>query len=241
VIKDRVVLPHPVRTDLRVAVIVDPESPTAEEVRRAGASVVGSVEDVLGPLLAAFDAKGGGKKGAGGIGKAGKKEEQGTAEDTATSPPQTQQADQQSAKIPFDRLVIHPALLPQLTKTSAPRILGPRQLMPSLKAGTVTPNLAAFVREATSSATYHERMGVIRLAVGQLAFSPEQVRDNIQFIVEKLKKDAVAIVENANVSGMERKEIHEVVLSSTHGPGFSLTGEFMSKSGIGVEELKGDL
>src|ERR1700750_1204786 len=41
VVRNRLRLPHPLRTDLRICVIVDPESPQAEVARSAGAAVVG--------------------------------------------------------------------------------------------------------------------------------------------------------------------------------------------------------
>jgi len=56
--------------------------------------------------------------------------------------------------------------------------------------------------------------------VGQLAFTPEQMQRNIKFFLEAVKKDMAQIAERMN------KELAEVVLSSTNGPGFPLTGDF---------------
>jgi large subunit ribosomal protein L1 len=227
-------LPHPVRSDLRVAVILDPTSEQAEECRKAGAAIVGSVQEVLGDLIKDWEGRQGSQQG-----KGKKGDKSASAEQTST-PVAGGEAGQQAAgklKIPFDRLVTTPDQLPLIMKTAAPRILGPKSLLPSVKSGTVTSNIVNFVKDAAGSAEYKEKMGVVRLAIGRLAFSPEQVRDNLEYIVKKMKEDAQHIADNGPVQGVERKEIHEIVLSSTHGPGFSLNGEFRTE-GFGPEELK---
>jgi large subunit ribosomal protein L1 len=52
---------------------------------------------------------------------------------------------------------------------------------------------------------YRERQGVVRMAVGQLGFTPEQLRDNLKSFVGEIKKDA------ANLSDQVTKEVYEVV------------------------------
>ncbi|KAK1144323.1 hypothetical protein N8T08_005475 [Aspergillus melleus] len=123
-------------------------------------------------------------------------------------------------RIEFDRCIAHPDSLPALNKAGLGRILGPRGLMPSAKTGTVVEDVASRVEMLRGGTVYRERDAVIRFPIGQLAFTPEQLRDNLRTTIDQIKKDAAGLNDRIN------KEIYEVVLSSTNGPGFSLTGEF---------------
>ncbi|KIW01588.1 ribosomal protein L1 [Verruconis gallopava] len=134
-------------------------------------------------------------------------------------------------KIEFDRLVCHEDSFPKLTKAGVGRILGPRGLMPSAKTDTVVKDVGAAVRDLVGGSEYRERLGVVRLAIGKLSFTPEMLQKNIRAFMEQLKKDINALSDRIH------KDVHEVVLSSTSSPGFSLNGEFASKTGIGPKEL----
>jgi large subunit ribosomal protein L1 len=97
-------------------------------------------------------------------------------------------------------------------------------------------------------------MGVIRMAIGQLGFTPEEMQRNVKAFMDTLKKDI------AQLSERTAKEIHEVVstklrstaieivrltprqvLSSTNAPGFTLSGEFRGPNSIPTKELSGPL
>lgn len=91
--------------------------------------------------------------------------------------------------------------------------------MPNPKFGTVTKHVADAVKDLTGKMDFREKDGVIRMAIGQLAFSEAQLAQNIRMFLEQLKKEFAAI------SFKSEKAINEVVLSSTHGAGFSLSGE----------------
>ncbi|KAJ5573803.1 uncharacterized protein N7459_008230 [Penicillium hispanicum] len=136
-------------------------------------------------------------------------------------------------KIEFDRCLAHPDSLPALNKAALGRILGPRGLMPSAKTGTVVEDVASRVEMLRGGTIYRERDAVIRLPIGQLGFSPEQLRDNLRTTIEQVKKDAAGLNDRIN------KEIYEVVLSSTHGPGFSLNGEFKTEASPDTSALMG--
>jgi len=90
------------------------------------------------------------------------------------------------------------------------RLLGPKGLMPSAKLGTVVKDVAAIVRDMVGGSEYRERLGVVRMAVGQLGFTPEEMQRNIRALVEKVKKDM------AQLSDKISKELHEVVSSATY-------------------------
>lgn len=115
-----------------------------------------------------------------------------------------------AGKIEFDRCLAHPDSLPALNKAALGRILGPRGLMPSAKTGTVVEDVAARVEMLRGGTVYRERDAVIRLPVGQLGFSPEQLRDNMRVTLDQIKKDASALTDRVN------KEIYEVVCFSNH-------------------------
>lgn len=136
-------------------------------------------------------------------------------------------------RIRFDRCVTTPECLPVLSKAGIPRILGPRGLMPNVKLGTVTDKVGESVRNMMGGSTYRERQGVIRMAIGQLAFSPEQLRDNVKAFIAQVKKEAGQLSE---AHGLQ-KEVFEVVLSSTNSPGFSLNGEFRSPDSVPTKLL----
>lgn len=186
VVRNRLRLPHPVRTDLRICVIAPEGSAAAKAATLAGADVVGEAS--------VFEAV-----------KAG--------------------------NINFDRCIAHIDSLPALGKSGVARILGPRGLMPSMKLGTVVKDVAATVGDMVGGTEYREREGVVRLAIGQMSLSPEAMQRNIKTFVEQVKKDM------ARVADKTPKDIHEVVLSSTNGPGLSLSGQFRGEDSIESSQL----
>jgi large subunit ribosomal protein L1 len=103
--------------------------------------------------------------------------------------------------------------------------------MPSAKTGTVVKDVASSVKDMVGGSEYRERAGVVRMAVGQLAFPPEMVQANIRALMENVRRDI------AGLSDRIAKDVHEVVLSSTNGPGLSLNGEFRSAGGLMPRDL----
>ncbi|KAF3164027.1 mitochondrial 54S ribosomal protein mrpl1 [Orbilia oligospora] len=128
--------------------------------------------------------------------------------------------------INFDRVICASDVFQEFQKTGLGRVLGPRGMMPSPRTGTVVTNPAAIISAMIGASDYRERQGVVRIAIGQLGFSPDELRDNIKVFMDQLAKD-LARIEDFD------KRINEVVLSSTHSPAFSLSGEFRN---IGREE-----
>lgn len=81
--------------------------------------------------------------------------------------------------------------------------------MPSTKMGTVTRDLKGVMKEMVGASEYREKLGVVRLAIGQLRFTPEEMQKNIRFFMEGVKRDFAALSDKVS------KEIHEVVGSSS--------------------------
>ncbi|RQM08580.1 hypothetical protein DH86_00000314 [Scytalidium sp. 3C] len=187
VIRNRLQLPHPVKTDTRICVICPPDSKYAESARAAGATLVGEEE--------VFEAV-------------------------------------KDGRIEFDRCICQTDSLAKMNKAGLGRILGPRGLMPSAKTGTVVKDPSLVIKDLIGGAEYRERLGVVRMAVGQLAFTPEEMQRNIKAFVGHVKKDMAQLSDKIN------KELVEVVLSSTHSPGFSLNGDFKDPtSGVTPKDL----
>ena len=185
-VRNRLRLPHPVKTDLRIAVICPPDSAAAAAATRAGATLVG--EDAI------FSAV-------------------------------------KDGRIEFDRCICHSDSLAKMNKAGLGRILGPRGLMPSAKTGTVVKDVGASVKDMVGGSEYRERMGVVRMAIGQLGSSPEELQRNIKAFMENLRKDC------AGLSDRIAKDIHEVVLSSTNGPGLSLNGDLRGPESVSARDL----
>jgi hypothetical protein len=78
-------------------------------------------------------------------------------------------------------------------------------LMPSAKTGTVVKDVSASVQDMVGASEYRERLGVIRMAIGQLGMTPEELSRNIRSFIENVKKDM------AGMSDRIAKDIHEVV------------------------------
>ena len=134
-------------------------------------------------------------------------------------------------RIEFERCVCHVDSAQKLNKAALGRILGPKGLMPSSKTGTITKDVAGAVKDMVGGSEYREKLGVIRCAVGQLGFTPEEMQRNVRAFVGEIKKDLALLSDRIG------KDIHEVVLSSTNAPGFSLNGDFTSPSSPPTRDL----
>ncbi|KAJ4388844.1 hypothetical protein N0V93_006305 [Gnomoniopsis smithogilvyi] len=127
-----------------------------------------------------------------------------------------------SGAIAFTSVICDQASADKLAKQKdLGRILGPKGIMPSIRQKTITTNVLGLLQEMAGADNYRERDGVVRIAIGQLGFTPEMVAANVKAFVAKVKEDCQELESQTN------KELHEVVLSTTHGPGFSLNGGFM--------------
>ena len=80
--------------------------------------------------------------------------------------------------------------------------------MPSVKLGTVTKDVKGSVTNLMGASEYREKLGVIRLAVGLVGFTPEEMQNYLKALFGNVKKDLALLSEKIN------KEIHEVVCFS---------------------------
>ena len=117
----------------------------------------------------------------------------------------------QAGNLDFDVVIAAPDAMRVVGKLGT--ILGPRGLMPNPKVGTVTPDVATAVKNAKAGqARYRvDKGGIIHAAIGQVGFTAEAVRSNVETLVADLKK-----LKPATSKGVYIKKI---TLSSTMGPG----------------------
>lgn len=114
----------------------------------------------------------------------------------------------------FDAVVTAPEMMRDVGKLGS--ILGPRKLMPSPKAGTVTNEIAKTVKELKAGKIEFrvDKFGIVHAAVGKLSFPAEQLADNLTTLME-----AVLRARPAAVKGTYLKKL---TLSTTMGPGIKL-------------------
>ena len=96
------------------------------------------------------------------------------------------------------------------------KVLGPRGLMPNPKTGTVTPDVVTAVGNAKAGQVQFrtDKAGIIHGSVGQVGFQPAQVRENLEALVNDLKK-----AKPASAKGVY---LQRVTLSTTMGPGIAI-------------------
>jgi large subunit ribosomal protein L1 len=124
----------------------------------------------------------------------------------------------QGGKIEFDRCIATPDMMPLVGRLG--KVLGPRNLMPNPKVGTVTADVAEAVRSAKGGAVEFrvEKEGIIHAGVGKASFSEEQLLGNV--------KALVAAVQKARPTGAKGTYMRRMAVSSSMGPGVKvdLTG-----------------
>lgn len=89
----------------------------------------------------------------------------------------------------FDAVVSTPDMMASLGKVA--KVLGPRGLMPSPKAGTVTPNLAQVIKELKAGKIQYrvDKGANVHTPVGKLSFTGEQLHENILAVIDSVKKN----------------------------------------------------
>lgn len=114
----------------------------------------------------------------------------------------------------FDAVITTPDMMREVGKLG--KVLGPRGLMPTPKAGTVTSDIATAVREVKAGKIEFklDRHGVCNTGVGKLSFAKEALLDNIRVLLQ-----AVFRAKPATAKG---QYFLSVTLSSTMGPGLKI-------------------
>ncbi len=127
----------------------------------------------------------------------------------------------QGGKIDFDRCIATPDMMPIVGRLG--KVLGPRNLMPNPKVGTVTMDVAEAVKAAKGGqVTFKaEKAGVVHAGVGKASFDEAKLVENILAFVDAVNK--------AKPAGAKGTYMKKVSISSTMGPG--VTVDIMSATG----------
>jgi large subunit ribosomal protein L1 len=114
----------------------------------------------------------------------------------------------------FDAAVASPDMMKHVGKLG--KILGPRGLMPSPKAGTVTPNVGQAVSEIKAGKIEYrvDKNANIHVPVGKVTFTEEQIVENVTSVLEAIVK--------AKPNACKGVYLKSICMSSTMGPGFRL-------------------
>ena len=120
----------------------------------------------------------------------------------------------QGGTIEFDRCIATPDMMPIVGRLG--KVLGPRNLMPNPKVGTVTMDVADAVKNAKGGEVQFkvEKAGVVHAGVGKASFDESKLVENVRAFV-----GAVAKAKPAGAKGAYMKKVS---LSSTMGPGVSI-------------------
>jgi large subunit ribosomal protein L1 len=120
----------------------------------------------------------------------------------------------QGGNIDFDRCIATPDMMPIVGRLG--KVLGPRNLMPNPKVGTVTMDIEAAVKNAKGGEVQFrvEKAGVVHAGVGKASFGEAELVQNIQAFIDAVSK--------AKPSGTKGAYMKKIAVSSTMGPGVSL-------------------
>ena len=120
----------------------------------------------------------------------------------------------QGGTIEFDRCIATPDMMPIVGRLG--KVLGPRNLMPNPKVGTVTMDVKAAVEAAKGGEVQFkaEKGGVVHAGVGKASFDEAKLVENVRAFVSAVAK--------AKPSGAKGTYMKKIALSSTMGPGVTL-------------------
>jgi large subunit ribosomal protein L1 len=116
--------------------------------------------------------------------------------------------------IDFDRCIATPDMMGLVGRLG--KVLGPRNMMPNPKVGTVTMDVTAAVKAAKGGAVEFrvEKAGIVQAGVGKASFSADQITQNIRAFIDAVNK--------ARPAGAKGTYVKKISISSTMGPGLKL-------------------
>ena len=120
----------------------------------------------------------------------------------------------QAGNLNFDRCIATPDMMPIVGRLG--KILGPRNLMPNPKVGTVTMDVKGAVEAAKGGEVQFkaEKAGVVHAGIGKASFDAGKLEENVLAFVDAVQK--------AKPTGAKGTYMQKVALSSTMGPGVTI-------------------
>ena len=117
----------------------------------------------------------------------------------------------------FDTVIANPKMMGTVGRLG--KILGPKGLMPSPKAGTVTPNVAQAVKEAKAGKVEYrlDKTNIIHCPIGKVSFGAEKLYENYVALLGAITK--------AKPAAAKGQYIRSCVTASTMGPGVKINAQ----------------
>jgi large subunit ribosomal protein L1 len=116
--------------------------------------------------------------------------------------------------VDVDVIVATPSVMPKIGKLG--KILGPRNLMPNPKTGTVTNDVAAAVNEVKGGkiAFKVDKAGIIHASIGRVSFTPEKITENSHELINAIVR--------AKPSSSKGTYLKSVFMASSMSPGIAV-------------------
>jgi large subunit ribosomal protein L1 len=116
--------------------------------------------------------------------------------------------------VDVDVIIATPSVMPKIGKLG--KILGPRNLMPNPKTGTVTNDVAAAVNEVKGGkiAFKVDKAGIIHASIGRVSFPPEKITENSHELINAVIK--------AKPSSSKGTYLRSVYMASSMSPGIAV-------------------
>ncbi|MFT5001163.1 MAG: large subunit ribosomal protein L1 [Paracoccaceae bacterium] len=120
----------------------------------------------------------------------------------------------QGGEINFDRCIATPDMMPIVGRLG--KVLGPRNLMPNPRVGTVTMDIKAAVEAAKGGEVQFkaEKAGVVHAGLGKASFDEAKLVENVKTFINAVQK--------AKPTGAKGAYMKKIALSSTMGPGVTI-------------------
>jgi large subunit ribosomal protein L1 len=114
----------------------------------------------------------------------------------------------------IDVIIATPAVMPKIGKLG--KVLGPRNLMPNPKTGTVTNDVAAAVNEVKGGkiAFKVDKAGIVHASIGRVSFAPEKIAANATEFLNAIVK--------AKPSSSKGTYLKSIFMASTMSPGLNI-------------------
>ena len=120
----------------------------------------------------------------------------------------------QGGKIDFDRCIATPDMMPIVGRLG--KVLGPRNLMPNPRVGTVTMDVKEAIAAAKGGQVQFkaEKAGVVHAGIGKASFDEDKLVENLRAFVSAVQK--------AKPAGAKGTYMKKIAVSSTMGPGVTV-------------------
>ncbi|MBE6805294.1 MAG: 50S ribosomal protein L1 [Ruminococcaceae bacterium] len=114
----------------------------------------------------------------------------------------------------FDVVIATPDMMGMVGRLG--KVLGPRGLMPTPKAGTVTPDVAKAVTEAKAGKIEYrlDKTNIIHCPIGKVSFGPEKLQENFDTLMNAIIK--------AKPAATKGQYVKSCVVATTMGPGIKI-------------------